>query len=59
VVHELRAAIHQRLPRADQGYVGLALFAPVLERIQELRINPSQAGQVLGVYLVGLALIGV
>ena len=39
--------------------MGLALFAPVLERVQELRVHSCQAGQVLGVYLVGLALVGV
>jgi len=36
--------------------VGLALFASVLERIQELRIEACQTSEVLGVYLVGLAL---
>ena len=37
--------------------MGLALFAPVLERVQELGVHPSQASQVLGVdLLVGFAL---
>jgi hypothetical protein len=39
--------------------MGLALFAPVLERIQQLRVQARQSGQVLGVYLVGLSLVGV
>src|SRR5215211_9446951 len=39
--------------------MSLALFSPVLERVQELRIQTRQASQVLGVYLVGLALVGV
>jgi len=39
--------------------MGLALFAPMLERVQELRINTRQASQVLSVYLIGLALIGI
>jgi hypothetical protein len=56
VVHELRAAIYQRLARADDGHVGLGIFAPVLERIQQLRVQARQSGQVLGVDLVGLSL---
>jgi hypothetical protein len=39
--------------------MSLALFTPVLERIEQLRIKPCQAGQILGVYLVGLLLVGV
>jgi hypothetical protein len=39
--------------------VGLALFAPVLERIQELGIHSCQASQILGVDLIGLAPVGV
>ena len=39
--------------------MGLALFAPVLEWVQQLRIQSCQASQVLGVDLVGLALVGV
>jgi hypothetical protein len=39
VVYKLRAATDQRLARADYGHVSLALFAPVLERIQKLRIK--------------------
>jgi hypothetical protein len=59
VVDQLRAAIHQRLPRADDGHVGLGIFAPVLERVQQLRIEACQAAQVLGICLVGLSLVGV
>src|SRR5215207_11677012 len=32
---------------------------PVPEWVQELRIHSCQAGEVLGVYLVGLSLVGV
>jgi hypothetical protein len=39
--------------------MSLALLAPVLERIQELRVHSSQASQVLGIDLVGLLLVGV
>jgi hypothetical protein len=39
--------------------MGLALLAPVLERVQELRIQTCQASQVLGVYFICLALVGV
>ena len=34
VVHGLRAAPDQHLARADDRHVGLALFAPVLERVE-------------------------
>jgi hypothetical protein len=34
-------------PQADDGHVGLALFAPVLERVKQPRIEARQAGQVL------------
>jgi hypothetical protein len=37
--------------------MSLALFAPVLERIQQLRVQSCQASQVLGVYLIGLLLV--
>jgi hypothetical protein len=47
VVYKLRASTHQRLARADYGHMGLALLAPVLEWVQELRIEACQAGQVL------------
>src|SRR5829696_5657835 len=36
-----------------------ALFAPVLERIEQLRVQSCQASQVLGVYLIGLLLVSV
>jgi hypothetical protein len=39
--------------------MSLALFAPVLERIQQLRVQSCQASQVLGVYLIGLLLVSV
>ena len=59
VVDKLRAAPDQRLARADYGHVGLALFAPVLEWIQQFRVHSSQASQVLGVYFICLAFVGV
>ena len=36
--------------------MGLRAFAPVPNRVQQLRIEACKASQVLGVYLVGLAL---
>ncbi len=39
--------------------MSLALFAPVLERIEQLRVQSCQASQVLGVYLIGLLLVSV
>jgi hypothetical protein len=39
--------------------MGLGIFAPMPERIQELRIQRRQASQVLGIYLVGFTLVGV
>ena len=39
--------------------MGLGVFAPVRNRVQELRVHSSQAGQVLGVYFICLALVGV
>jgi hypothetical protein len=43
VVDQLRAAIYQRLPGADDCHVGLGVLAPVLEWVQELRVHSSQA----------------
>jgi hypothetical protein len=39
--------------------MGLGVFAPMLERVQELRIQTRQASQVLGVHLIRLALVGI
>jgi hypothetical protein len=39
--------------------MGLGVFAPMLERVQQLRIQTCQASQVLGVHLIRLALIGI
>jgi len=39
--------------------MSLALLAPVLEGVQELRVHSCQASQVLGVYLIGLAFVGI
>jgi hypothetical protein len=47
VVYKLRAGTHQRLARADDGHMSLALFAPVLEWVQQLRVHSSQASEVL------------
>jgi hypothetical protein len=43
------------LTRADDGHVSLGIFAPMLERIEQLRIKTCQSSQILSVYLVGLA----
>jgi hypothetical protein len=59
VVYELRAATDQRLPGADDGHMGLGVFASVLQRVQQLRIEACQASQILGVDLVRFALVGV
>src|SRR5215212_3183079 len=59
VVDQLRAATDQCLPGADDGQVSLALFAPVLERIEQLRIEACQTSEVLSIDLVGLTLVGV
>ena len=47
VVDQLGAATNQRLTRADNGHVGLALLAPVLEWVQQLGVHSSQASQIL------------
>src|SRR5688500_6641515 len=39
--------------------MGLRVFAPVLEWVRELRIQASQASQVLGVDLICFTLVGV
>jgi hypothetical protein len=39
--------------------MSLGAFAPMLEGVQELGIQACQASQVLGVYLVGLAFVGI
>jgi hypothetical protein len=39
--------------------MGLALFAPVLEWVQQLRVHSSQASQILGIDLICLTLVGV
>ena len=39
--------------------MSLALFASVLEWIEQLRVHSSQASQVLGIYLICLTLVGV
>ena len=39
--------------------MGRGVFASVLERVQQLRIKACQAGQILGIHLVGLSFVGV
>jgi hypothetical protein len=39
--------------------MSLGAFAPMLEGVQELGIQACQASEVLGVYLVGLAFVGI
>ena len=38
----------------DYRQVSLGVTAPVLYRVQKLRIGPREAGQLLGIELVGL-----
>jgi hypothetical protein len=37
--------------------MSLGAFAPVLERIEQLRVQARQARQILGIYLVRFALV--
>ena len=39
--------------------MGLALFASVLEWIEQLRVQTCQTSQILGVYLVGFVFVSV
>ena len=39
--------------------MGLALFASMLEWVQQLRVHSSQASQILGIDLIGLAFVGI
>jgi hypothetical protein len=39
--------------------MGLGVFAPMFERVEQLRVKTRQAGQVLGVYLICFAFVGV
>ncbi len=39
--------------------MGLGVFAPMFEWVEQLRVETRQAGQTLGVDLVGLLLVGV
>jgi hypothetical protein len=44
---------------ADDGHVSLALFAAMFEWVEQLRVEARQAGEILGIYFIGLALVGV
>jgi hypothetical protein len=46
VVYKLCAGTPQRLTRADDGHMGLGVFAPMLEWVQELRVKTYQASQI-------------
>jgi hypothetical protein len=39
--------------------MGLGIFAPMFEWVQQLRVETRQASKVLGIDLVGLALVSV
>ena len=39
--------------------MSLGVFAPVLERVEQLRIHSSQASQILSIELVGFVFVGV
>jgi hypothetical protein len=36
--------------------MSLRVFAPMLEWVQQLRVQTRQASQILGIYLIGLTL---
>src|SRR5918994_1131116 len=59
VVDHLGAATDQRLSRMDYRQVSLGVAASVLHRVQKFRIGPSEAGQLLGIELVGLTLLAI
>jgi hypothetical protein len=59
VVDQLRAASYQRLPGADDRQMSLGALTPVLEWVEQLRVHSSQASQVLSVYFICLAFVGV
>ena len=56
---QLRASAHQRLTRTDDGHMSLALFTPVLEWVEQFRIETCQASEILGVDLIRFAFVGV
>jgi hypothetical protein len=37
--------------------MSLALLAPVLEGVEQFRVEARQAGEILGIYFIGLALV--
>jgi len=57
VVDQLRTAPDQRLTRADDRKMSLGVFAAVFEWIKQFRIKTCEASEVLGIYLVSLALV--
>src|SRR5215207_1194691 len=59
VVYQLRASIHQRLARTDDRQMSLGVFTPVVQWVKQFRIQTGQACQVLRIYLIGFALVGV
>ena len=40
---QLRGGTHQRLTRADYGHMGLGLFAPVFEWVEQLRVEARKS----------------
>ena len=48
-------AVAEGVARADQGQVGLGGLAPLFQRREQFRIEPRQAGEVLGTEAVRLA----
>ena len=55
VIYQLRAATDQRLARADQGHMRLALFAPMLDGYRSFGSTLARRAR-SGVDLIGLAL---
>ena len=54
---QLRASAYQRLTRTDDGHMSLAHFTPVLEWVEQFRIETCQASEILGVNLIRFTLV--
>src|SRR3712207_3469360 len=59
VIDQLRAATYQHLTRADDRQMGLGVLTAVFEWVEQFRIHSCEASEILSIYLVGLALVGV
>ena len=59
MVDQLSTATNQCITGVDQGQMSLGFLTSMLYGIEQLGIDPGQTGQLLGVELVGLALVAV